>query len=126
MQLVHVAKYDTSVMMFQAKCLELYGMNMVTVDSRGANQAAREEHDRDDQIIVATDFNNIDNEEDIETEAMEGVDPANHVPKNNTKHKLLRTSWDEVASGDTSGQNEVQGWGHGCGHGRCHGNQSTS
>ena len=53
-------------MMFQAKQLELYGMNMVTVDSRGANQAAREEHDRDEQIIVATDFNNIvDNKEDI-------------------------------------------------------------
>ena len=48
MQLVHAAKYDTSVMMFQAKCLELYGMNMVTVNSRGANQAAREECDMDD------------------------------------------------------------------------------
>ena len=57
--------------MFQAKCLELYGMNMVTVDSRGANQAAREECDRDDQIIVATDFNDIvDNEEDIERELL--------------------------------------------------------
>ena len=48
MQLVHAAKYDTSVMMFQAKYLELYGMNMVTVNSRGANQAAREECDMDD------------------------------------------------------------------------------
>ena len=127
MQLVHAAKYDTSVMMFQAKHLKLYGMNMVTVDSRGTNQAAREECDRDDQIIVATDFNNIvDNEEDIETEALEGVDPANYVPRNNTKHKLLRISPNEVASCDTSGHNEVQGWGHGCGHGHGRGNQSTS
>ena len=66
---------------------------------------------RDDQIIVATDFNNIvDNEEDIETETIEGVDPANYDPKNNTKHKLPRTSPDEVASSNMSGQNEVQGW----------------
>ena len=48
MRLVHSAKYDTSVMMFQAKHLKLYGMNMVIVDSRGANQAAREERVRDD------------------------------------------------------------------------------
>ena len=110
MQLVYAAKYDTLVMMFQAKHLELCGINMVTVDSRGANQAAREELDRDDQIIFATDFNNIvDNEEDIEREALEGVDPANYVPRNNTKHKLPRTSPNEVASCDTSGHNEVQG-----------------
>ena len=114
MRLVHAAKYDTSVMMFQANQLKLYGMNMVTVESRGANQAAREEHDRHDQIIIAKDFNNIvDNEEAIETEAMEGVVPANYVPKSNTKHKPPRTSPDEVASGETSSQNEVQG--QGCG-----------
>ena len=70
----------------------------------------------------------VDNEEDMETEALEGVDPANYVPRNNTKHKLLRTSSNEVPSHDTSGDNAVWGQGQGqgcrCGHG-C-GNQSTS
>ena len=116
MRLVHAAKYDAAVIMFQAKQLQLYGMNMVTVDSRGANQAAREEHDRHEQIVVATDFNNIvDNEEDVETEAMEVVDPASYVPKNHTKHKPPRINTNEVPTGDASAQNEVCGCGHGCG-----------
>ena len=55
----------------------------------------------------------VDNEEDMETEALEGVDPANYVPRNNTKHKLLRTSSNEVPSHDTSGDNAVWGQGHG-------------
>ena len=118
MRLVHAAKYDAAVMMFQAKRLQLYGMNMVTVDSRGANQAAREEHDRHEQIVVATDFNNIvDNEEDVETEAMEAVDPVSYVPQNHTKHKPPRINTNEVPTGDASARNEVCGCGHGHGHG---------
>ena len=56
-------------------------MNMLTIDSRGGNQATREEHDRYEQLLFATDFNNIvHSEEDVETEAMEGVDPVSYVP----------------------------------------------
>ena len=32
MRLVHATKYNAAVMMFQAKWLQLHGMNMVTVD----------------------------------------------------------------------------------------------
>ena len=85
LQLVHTAKYDTAVMLFQSKWLDLYSMNMVSVNSRGANQAeeaTREDHDRDGKILVATDFNNIlDNEEDVEAEVMEVIDPHSYVPK---------------------------------------------
>ena len=37
LRLVPAAKYDTSVMIFQSKHLDLYSMNMVTVNTRGAN-----------------------------------------------------------------------------------------
>ena len=120
MRLVHAAKYDAAVMMFQAKQLELYGMNMLTVDLRGANQAAKEENDRHEQLVVATDFNNIvDNEEDVETEVMECVDPVSYVPKNYTKHKPPKINTNEVPTGDASTQHEVCGhvWDCGCGHG---------
>ena len=113
MRLVYAAKYDAAVMMFQAKRLQLYGMNMVTVDSRGVNQAARKEHDRHEQIVFATDFNNIvDNEEDIETETMEGVDPVSYVPKNYTKHKPPRINTNEIPRYDENLQNEVYGHAH--------------
>ena len=59
---------------------------MQTRLKNGANQAAREEHDRHEQIVVATDFNNIvDNEEDVEAEAMEAVDPVMLCPQKSHK-----------------------------------------
>ena len=105
-------------MLFQSKWLDLYSMNMVTVNSRGANQATREDHDRDGQILVATDFNNIlDNEEDVEAEAMEAIDPHSYVPKSNTSHKPPKVSPSEVPRNeDTINENAQSGIrGHGQG-----------
>ena len=121
MRLVHAAKYNAAVMMFQPKQLVLYGMNMVTVNSRGANQAMREKHDRDYQIVITTDFNNIVNSEEyVEAEAM---NPASYVPQNNTKHKPPNLTPREITTSEEkingSGQSEVQGCG--CGHGHGHG-----
>ena len=67
LRLAHATKFDIAVMLFQSKQLDIYNMNMIAINTRGATQATREDHDRDGQIVVATDFNNIlDNEEDVE------------------------------------------------------------
>ena len=91
-------------------------MNMVTVNSRGANQATREDHDRDGQIVVAIDFNNIlDNEEDVEPEVMETIDLHSYVLKSNTSHKPPKLHPSEVPRNEDTMNENAQNGIRGCG-----------
>ena len=80
-QLVHAARDDTTMMMFQETRVPLFEQNLHKSTGRAANQVIRESRDRGQQLQTAQELFNIRNDPHaILLQAKETLYPASRIP----------------------------------------------
>ena len=88
MHLVHAARDDVTMMMFQETQVLLFEQNLHKSTGRAANQAIRESRDRGQQLWTAQEFFNIRNDPPaILLQAKEALYPASHIPNSRSSFK---------------------------------------
>ena len=88
MRLVHAARDDAIMMMFQEMRVSLFEQNLHKTMGRAANQAVRELKDRGKQLWTAQEFFIMRNDPHaILLQAKEAMYPASHIPKSRSSSK---------------------------------------
>ena len=88
MHLVHAARDNVTMMMFQETRVSFFEQNLHKITGRAANEAIRKLKDRGQQLWTAQEFYNIQNDQHaILLQAKEALYPASYIPKSRSLFK---------------------------------------